>query len=90
MPTHGTLNRSNASKYLLDEWLLRRGSGYLQQIASAGRDRQGNIGPAFRMAGRFPVYRTRDLDEYAKRVLGPLVNSNAEYRRVVRVSGGRA
>jgi hypothetical protein len=79
-PTGKPLHRKEAAQYLADTWSIKRGVGYLQQIAAAGRDRQGNIGPAFQMAGRFPVYRVEDLDHYARSVLGPRVNSTAELR----------
>lgn len=79
-PVGKPLARKEASQYLADVWSIRRCAGYLQQIATKGRDRQGNVGPAFQMAGRFPVYHTEDLDYYAQRVLGPRVYSMTERR----------
>ena len=35
-------------------------------------------GPAFRKAGKFPIYSRDDLDAWAKRRLGKLVRSTSE------------
>jgi hypothetical protein len=80
MTTSNALFRKDASEYLFEQHRLRRSPGYLQQIATLGVDRQGNVGPAFRLAGRFPIYDQKSLDEYARRVISPEGRSTAEHR----------
>ena len=36
-------------------------------------------GPAFRRAGKFPIYSRDDLDAWAKQRLGKLVHSTSEF-----------
>jgi hypothetical protein len=80
MTTSTAFFRKDASEYLLTQHRLKRSPGYLQQIATLGVDRQGNVGPAFRLAGRFPIYDQTSLDEYAQRVISPERRSTAEHR----------
>ena len=90
MPSGGKrLHRKEAAQYLTEVWSVKRGVGYLQQIAAVGHDRHGHRGPAFQMAGRFPVYQIEDLDLYAQRVLGPRVNSTAELRDAATSEGAK-
>jgi hypothetical protein len=72
MSTSKYINRKAASAYLLSEWGLRRSTNYLAKLAVVGG------GPAFRKAGRDPLYTTADLDDWAKSLIGPRVRSTSE------------
>src|SRR6266576_2802580 len=67
-------NRGQASRYLEDEWGLKRSPNYLAKLAVVGG------GPAFRKANRIPLYTDEDLDAYAEGVIGPRVHSTSELK----------
>jgi hypothetical protein len=50
MLTSECVNRKAASAYLLEKWELKRSVNYLAKLALVGG------GPAFRKAGRDPLY----------------------------------
>jgi hypothetical protein len=66
------MNRKAASAYLLSNWGLARSVNYLAKLAVVGG------GPAFRKAGRAPLYTTEDLDAWASDLIGPRVQSTSE------------
>lgn len=70
------INRKSASGYLLSTWGLKRSPNYLAKLAVVGG------GPAFRKAGRDSLYTIEDLDFWALSIIGPLVHSTSEIRRV--------
>jgi hypothetical protein len=72
MQTSKYLNRKAASAYLLSTWGLRRSVNYLAKLAVVGG------GPAFRKAGRDPLYTVEDLDGWASGLIGPRVRSTSE------------
>ncbi len=59
-------NRANAAKYISARYGFSCSPQWLAKLAV------GNDGPAFKKAGRVPVYRPDDLDRWAsQRVCGP-------------------
>lgn len=66
------MGRKAASAYLLSTWGLKRSSNYLAKLAVIGG------GPAFRKAGRDPLYAAEDLDAWAAELIGPRVRSTSE------------
>jgi hypothetical protein len=66
------LRRKEASKYLKETWGLDRAPSTLAKLAVIGG------GPIFRRAGRFPLYSTDDLDEFATSLLSPPMRSTSE------------
>ena len=72
MSTSKYINRKAASDYLLLTWGLRRSVNYLAKLAVVGG------GPAFRKAGRNPLYTIEDLDAWASDLIGPRVRSTSE------------
>ena len=65
-------NRNEASEYLLHHFGIHAMPGTLAKYASLGG------GPAFRKAGRFPVYEEADLDAWAVARLSKRVRSTSE------------
>jgi len=68
------LRRDEASRYLNDGWGISRTQKTLAKLAVTGG------GPAFRKDGRFPLYETDALDEWARAQLSEQVYSTAELR----------
>jgi hypothetical protein len=69
------LNRKEATEYLLKRHGIRRTTGTLAKLAVIGG------GPAFRRAGRIPLYDPPDLDAYAAEITSPPVRSTSELPR---------
>ena len=65
-------NRNEASEYLLHHFGIHAMPATLAKYASLGG------GPAFRKAGRFPVYEEADLDAWAEERLSERVRSTSE------------
>ncbi len=72
------LRRVDASEYLWDNWGISRTPKTLAKLAVVGG------GPAFRKDGRFPLYETDALDEWAREQLTDSVRSTAELRGMAR------
>ncbi len=72
MQTSKYTSRKAASAYLFEVWGLKRSPNYLAKLAVIGG------GPAFRKAGRDPLYTTEDLDNWAAELIGPRVRSTSE------------
>lgn len=67
------LRRNDASAYVRERWKFPCSSAWLAKLAVIGG------GPIYRKAGRYPIYATEDLDNWAQsRISGPL-NSTSEY-----------
>jgi hypothetical protein len=66
------LNRAEASNYLHEKHGIRRSPATLAKAACIGG------GPAFRKAGRIPLYDPPDLDEWAGEITSALVRSTSE------------
>jgi hypothetical protein len=71
------LRRSKAAQYITDTYGIPCSPKTLAKYACIGG------GPAFRLAGRFPLYPVSGLDAWAQSKIGPLVRSTSELRRVV-------
>jgi hypothetical protein len=69
MQTEKLLRRAEASKYLSEVWSLSFAPGTLSNLAIHGG------GPPFKRRGRFPLYSTKALDEWAEDQLGPLMKT---------------
>jgi hypothetical protein len=69
------LRRSEAAKYVTDNYGIPCSPKTLAKLACVSSD-----GPPFRLAGRFPLYPTFGLDNWAQRKMGPLVHSTSEAR----------
>jgi len=72
METSKYMGRKAASAYLISNWGLKRSVNYLAKLAVIGG------GPAFRKAGRAPLYTAEDLDAWASELIGPRVRSTSE------------
>ena len=72
------LRRVDASRYLRDTWGMSRTPKTLAKLAVIGG------GPAFRKDGRFPLYESDALDEWAREQLSEPVRSTAELRVIAR------
>jgi hypothetical protein len=72
--TQEYLRRKAAAAYLSEKFGLRCSEQTLARLAVNGN------GPLFQLAGRFPIYRPANLDEYAASRLSKPVRSNAEAR----------
>lgn len=66
------LRRNEASEYLLSKYGINRTSSTLAKLAVTGG------GPAFRKAGRFPLYTIDALDKWAASIMSPEVSSTSE------------
>ena len=74
-PTRRTpLRRKDAAKYLQDVHGQKYSPKTLAKLAVVGG------GPAYRKAGKFPLYEPDDLDEWALAKLSPKVRSSSEIR----------
>jgi hypothetical protein len=69
------LRRSEAAKYVTDNYGIPCSPKTLAKLACVSSD-----GPAFRLAGRFPLYPVSCLDDWATKKIGPLVRSTSEAR----------
>jgi hypothetical protein len=74
METQPTLNmrRADAARYIRENHGIPCAPATLAKYACIGG------GPAFRKAGKFPIYSRDDLDAWAKQRLGKLVHSTSE------------
>lgn len=70
--TSRPLRRNEAAAYIRDRYNLPCAASSLRTIAVKG------TGPAFRKAGRFPLYELADLDSWAQAKLSPKVRSTSE------------
>lgn len=66
------LRRTDASKYLKDQWGIDRKPSTLAKLAVVGG------GPRFEHAGRVPLYPVRELDAWAASLLSPLRRSTSD------------
>src|SRR5262245_47635691 len=66
------LRREPAAQYVRETWGIRCSPKYLAKLAVVGG------GPAFRKAGRDPLYEPPDLDDWARSKIGPRVSSTSE------------
>jgi len=66
------LRRADAAQQMRSKWGLPCSAKYLAKLAVIGG------GPAFRKAGRIPLYRPADLDRWAESRLSRPVHSTAE------------
>jgi hypothetical protein len=71
-PTERYLRRIEAAEYLHNRY------GFCSPKSLAKYATLGG-GPAYRLVGRFPVYKTEDLDSWALSKLSRLVHSSNEY-----------
>ena len=71
------LRRDEAAKYIVETYNIPCSPKTLAKHACVRSD-----GPAFRMAGRFPLYPISGLDAWAQSKIGPLVRSTSEVREV--------
>jgi hypothetical protein len=66
------LRRSEASAYVREHWAFPCSTAWLAKLAVVGG------GPTFRRAGRFPIYATADLDDWARSRISAPVRSTSE------------
>lgn len=67
------LRRTEAARYLSEKWGIPRSPKTLAKHAVIGG------GPAFRRAGRIPLYDLKDLDDWAREVLSPPAVTTAQH-----------
>lgn len=72
MPTLLNMRRAEAARYLREAHGIPCAAATLAKYACTGD------GPAFRKAGKFPIYSRADLDVWATKRLGRLVRSTSE------------
>jgi hypothetical protein len=75
-PQERHFRRKEAAKYVRDRFNLPCSDKWLAKLACVS-----TAGPPFRLAGRFPLYPVSGLDDWAKKKIGPLINSTSEVRR---------
>ena len=73
-PTRSIPLRRDAAKYVRDEHGQPCSPKTLAKLAVVGG------GPAYRKAGKFPLYEPDDLDEWALAKLSPKIRSSSELR----------
>jgi hypothetical protein len=66
------LRRADAARYIREAYGIPCAPTTLAKYAVLGG------GPAFRKAGKFPIYSRDDLDAWAEKRLGKLVRSTSE------------
>lgn len=66
------MRRVDAARY------IRESRGIPCSQATLAKYAWNGIGPAFRKAGKFPIYSRDDLDAWANQRLGKLVRSTSE------------
>ena len=74
-PRTRDMTRLEAARYITDTW-FPCAPKTLAKLAVVGG------GPAFRKAGRVPLYSVEDCDAYAASRIGPRVSSTSELRGV--------
>lgn len=74
------LRRTEAALYITATYNIPCSPKTLAKLACVSSD-----GPAFRKAGRFPLYPVSELDAWARRKVGPLMKSTS----VVAVNFGK-
>ena len=67
------MRRADAARYLRERYGIPCASTTLAKYACISSD-----GPAFRKAGKFPIYSREDLDAWASQRLGERVRSTSE------------
>ena len=67
-----SMRRADAARYIRETYGIPCVATTLAKYACIGG------GPAFRKAGKFPIYSRDDLDAWAKQRLGKLVHSTSE------------
>jgi hypothetical protein len=67
------LRREEAARYIRETWGLPCAPKWLAKLAVEGG------GPAFRKAGRFPMYAPSELDKWAEGRLGASQTSTTAY-----------
>jgi hypothetical protein len=72
LPSSPFRRRDSAAAYLTEKWGIPTSPRTLAKQACIGG------GPAFRKAGRIPLYAEEDLDQYAREKIGPRVRSTSE------------
>ena len=66
------LRRADAATYVTKQYGFPCSRQWLAKLAVCGG------GPLFRKAGRFPIYRTADLDQWAQARIGPAQSSTSD------------
>jgi hypothetical protein len=66
------LRRTEAASYITATYNIPCSPKTLAKLACVSSD-----GPAFRKAGRFPLYPVSELDAWARRKVGPLMRSTS-------------
>jgi hypothetical protein len=66
------MRRADAARYIRENHGIPCSQATLAKYACIG------AGPAFRKAGKFPIYSRDDLDRWANQRLGKLVRSTSE------------
>jgi hypothetical protein len=66
------MRRADAARYIRENHGIPCAPATLAKYACIG------IGPAFRKAGKFPIYSRDDLDAWAKQRLGNLMRSTSD------------
>jgi hypothetical protein len=66
------LRRTEAASYITATYNIPCSPKTLAKLACVSSD-----GPAFRKAGRFPLYPVSELDAWARRKVGPLMKSTS-------------
>jgi hypothetical protein len=74
-PSARPLRRSEAAQYISETYGFSCSEKTLAKLACVGG------GPAFRKAGRIPLYAASDLDDWAHSKMSPLVRSTSELSR---------
>ncbi len=67
------LRRKHAAEYVRTEWGLPCACQTLAKLAVVGG------GPVYRKAGRYPLYRTEDLDRWAQSKIGSPRGSTTQH-----------
>jgi len=71
-PIFPNMRRADAARYIREAYGIPCAPTTLAKYAVLGG------GPAFRKAGKFPIYSRDDLDAWAEKRLGKLVRSTSE------------
>ena len=74
-PTTMNMRRADAARYIRENHGIPCSPATLAKYACIGG------GPAFRKAGKFPIYSRDELDTWANQRLGALVRSTSELVR---------
>lgn len=84
MTPNRRLRRDEASAYLFEKHGIEHKPGTLAKLAVTGG------GPAFRKAGRYPIYEPDDLDAYAATKVSEKATSTSQLRSGAERRAGRA